>query len=296
MELGEVLALVCALMWASAVVLYKYVGESLSANTLNLVKNSISLFLLIPTSLLVEGMVLPQLDLSQWIIVGLSGYIGIALADTLFLLALRNLGAGRTAIVASLYSPFVVILSIIFLGERLAFWQWLGFGLVLGGILVVVYQRHYSAVERSHLLKGVMLAACSIFFTASSVVAMKPILVNDGFFWLSTLRMIAGLFGMLLYLMLRGQLGQTFNEVRHGTHRWWGILAASVFGSYLALLFWLAGFKYANASVASVLNETASIFIVLMAWLFLKEELSVRKVVGIGMTFSGVIIFLGLVF
>ena len=64
----------------------------------------------------------------------------------------------------------------------------------------------------------------------------------------------------------------------------------------MALLFWLAGFKYANASVASVLNETASIFIVLMAWLFLKEELSIRKVVGIIMTFSGVLIFLGLIF
>lgn len=296
MGLGEILALVCALMWSSAVVLYKYVGDSLSANTLNLVKNSIALCLLIPTSLLVEGLVLPHLSMTQWLVVAMSGYIGIALADTLFLLALRNLGAGRTAVVASLYSPFIVILSIVFLGERLALWQWLGFGLILGGILVVVYQRRYSSVDRSHLIKGVALAVGSIFLTASSVVAMKPILVNDGFFWIATLRMIAGLAGMFIYLIVRQQLGKTIDEIRYGTHRWWGILAASVFGSYLALLFWLAGFKYANASVASVLNETASIFIVLMAWLFLKEGLSMRKVIGIIMTFSGVLIFLGLVF
>ena len=296
MGIGEILALICALMWASAVVLYKYVGDSLSANTLNLVKNSIALCLLIPTSIVVEGWVLPQLSVRDWVVVGVSGYIGIALADTLFLMALRNLGAGRTAVVASLYSPFVVILSIVFLGERLALWQWLGFALVLAGILVVVYQRNYSNVDRSHLLKGVMFAASSIFLTASSVVAMKPILVNDGFFWMATLRMLAGLAGMFLYLLLRQQLAHTVHEILSGTHRWWSILAASVAGSYLALLFWLAGFKYANASVASVLNETASIFIVLMAWLFLKEELGIRKVVGIIMTFSGVLIFLGLVF
>lgn len=89
MGIGEILALICALMWASAVVLYKYVGDSLRANTLNLVKNSIALCLLIPTSIVVEGWVLPQLSIRDWLIVGVSGYIGIALADTLFLMALR---------------------------------------------------------------------------------------------------------------------------------------------------------------------------------------------------------------
>jgi len=61
------------------------------------------------------------------------------------------------------------------------------------------------------------------------------------------------------------------------------------------MLFWLGGFKYANASVASVLNETANMFIVLMAWLFLKEKLTRRKVVGALLTFFGVVLFLGLI-
>jgi len=152
MGLGEALALVCALMWSSAVVLYKFVGESLSANTLNFVKNSIALCLLVPTTLIIEGFVLPSLDLTNWLILIMSGVIGIALADTFFLQGLRMLGAGRTAIVSSLYSPFVVVLSIAFLGEQLAGWQWFGFVLVLAGILVVVYQRQYStSVDRKLL-------------------------------------------------------------------------------------------------------------------------------------------------
>jgi len=294
MGLGEILALICAMLWASAVILYKYVGESLSANTLNFVKNSIALCLLLPTALIFEGLGVPSLTMVEWIILALSGYIGIALADTLFLMALRHLGAGRTAIVASLYSPFVVILSILFLGERLALWQWLGFGLVLFGILVITYQRHYSPVDRRHLIKGVAIAASSVFLTASGVVMMKPLLVHDGFFWMVSIRMLAGLFGMWLYLAIRGQVRRSINEITQGQHRWWAIIAGSIFGSYLALLFWLAGFKYTDASIASVLNETANIFIVLLAWVFLKEALTKRKVFGIMMTFSGVIIFLGL--
>jgi len=291
---GEVFALVCALMWASAVVLYKHVGESMSANTLNLVKNILGLALLVPTALIFEGVVMPSLSISEWLILIASGYFGIAVADTWYLQALRNLGAGRTAIVASLYSPFVVILSIVYLGERLALWQWLGFVMVLAGILVVVYQRSYRNVDSSSLISGITLAAASVFFTAAGVVAMKPILANDGFFWMVSLRMLAGIAGMLIFLSFKAQLRSTYNVIVNDDHRWRHILVASVFGSYLALLFWLGGFKYADASVASVLNETANIFIVLMAWLFLKEDLGKRKLVGVALTFTGVVVFLGL--
>ncbi len=291
---GEVFALVCAVMWASAVVLYKYVGESMSANTLNLVKNILGLCLLIPTAFAFEGLNMPLLTTTQWLILIASGYFGIAVADTWYLQALRHLGAGRTAIVASLYSPFVVVLSMVFLHERLALWQWLGFVMVLAGILVVVYQRSYRSVDSSKLIKGVILAAASVFLTASGVVAMKPILVNDGFFWIVSLRMLAGILGMLIFLSIKGQVNSTYQIIMTGNHRWKHIFVASVVGSYLALLFWLAGFKYADASVASVLNETANIFIVLMAWLFLKEDLTKRKIVGAALTFAGVVIFLGL--
>lgn len=291
---GEVFALVCAIMWASAVVLYKHVGESMSANTLNLVKNIIGLALLLPTALMFEGINFPLLRNSEWLILIASGYLGIAVADTWYLQALRNLGAGRTAIIASLYSPFVVILSIVFLHERLALWQWLGFVMVLTGILVVVYQRNYQSVDRAALIKGILLAAGSVFLTAAGVVAMKPILSNSGFFWMVSLRMLAGVAGMLIFLSLRGQISSTYRVIANGEHRWGYIVLASVIGSYLAMLFWLGAFKYADASVASVLNETANIFIVIMAWWFLKEELSKRKVVGVSLTFAGVLVFLGI--
>lgn len=293
-NLGELFALICALLWAGAVILFKHVGESMSANTLNLVKNVLGLALLVPTAFFLEGIQMPVLNLAEWLILIASGYLGIAVADTWYLMALRKLGAGRTAIVASLYSPFVVILSILFLGEYLELWQWFGFVMVLSGILVVVYQRHYQDVDRDALLKGVVLAASSVFLTAAGVVAMKPILEYEGFFWMVSLRMLAGVTGMFFFLLVRGQISNTWQVVRHSQHQWRWIIIASVCGSYLALLFWLAGFKYADASVASVLNETANVFIVLMAWLFLGEQLTKRKLIGATLTFGGVVMFLGL--
>ena len=294
-SLGEFYALICALCWAFAVVLFKHAGNSLSASGLNLTKNLVGVLLLIPTSLLVEGFSFPNLLFNQWLIVIASGYFGLALADTWYLQALRNLGAGRTAIVASLYSPFVIVLSIFYLGERLALWQWTGFVLVIIGVFIVSYQRRYQSVERAVLLKGIAYAACSVFVTAASVVVMKPVLDNDGFFWIVTLRMMAGVTGMIIYLHLTKRLTSIISDIRYKEHKWGVILLASLFGTYLAIIFWLAGFKYADASIASVLNETSNVMIVLFAWLFLKEALTISKVVGAIFTFIGVLIFMGLV-
>jgi drug/metabolite transporter (DMT)-like permease len=51
---------------------------------------------------------------------------------------------------------------------------------------------------------------------------------------------------------------------------------------------WMAGYKYTEASVAAVLNETASVFIVLLAALFLHEGLDARRLLGVTCTLSGV--------
>lgn len=51
---------------------------------------------------------------------------------------------------------------------------------------------------------------------------------------------------------------------------------------------WLAGFKYTDASVASILNETSSIFILVLAAVFLREPLRRRSLLGVGLTFGGV--------
>ena len=292
--MGEIFALASAVAWASSVVLFKYAGNSLSAHSLNLVKNVIGVSLLIPTAFLIDGPSLPVLSNAQWVIVVATGFFGIAVADSWYLLALRKLGAGRTAIVGSLYSPFVIFLSIFILAESLQAYMWFGFALVLTGILVVVYQKEKGVESRAQILSGSAYAVCSVFLTALGVVLMKPVLEHDGFFWIVALRMLAGAIGLLLWLKVVGRLGSTMYSLTEPGHKWLVICLASVAGAYLAMMFWLAGFKYTSASVASVLNELSNVFIVLMATLFLKESLGPRKLFGVLFAFLGVFVFLGL--
>ena len=165
---------------------------------------------------------------------------------------------------------------------------------MLVGILIVVYQRSPTQVAPEVFVRAVAMAIGAVFLTAAGVVAMKPILSSDGFYWLVALRLLAGTLGMVLAIALRNRWQLVVSEIVGGQHRWGLIFLSGLFGTYLALTFWLAGFKYANASIASVLNETSSVFIVIMAFLFLQERIDKRRVAGITLTFIGVLVFLGL--
>jgi len=284
---GEFFSVACAACWALAVVLFRRSGESLPAFELNLFKNVLATALMVPTILLVDGLSWPGYSAAEWLIVALSGLVGIAVADTWYLRALNLMGASRTGVVASLYSPFVILMSILFLGEVLIWWQYFGFVLVLGGILLVTWRQNRRDVSLRAIRLGVAFGSGAVLMMAVGIVMVKPILETQPFMWTMGVRLAAGTLGMLLFL--HATRGWARAMVHYRSAQPWAIIVmGSLLGSYVSMMLWLAGYKLTLASVASVLNETAAAFIVLFAWLFLKEDMNWRRVAGIGMTFSGV--------
>jgi len=288
---GEFFALSSALVWALAVILFRRSGETLPAFELNLFKNTFGLILMVPTILLIDGLELPEYTSIELFLVLLSGVFGIAVADTWYLKALNTMGASRTGIVSSLFSPFVIFLSAIFLGERLVSWQWLGFVLVMSGVLLVTWRSNRSEVDATDVKKGVMYGTGAVFMMAFGVVMVKDILETRSFLWTTELRFVGGMFGLLVYLVLSRQW-QSVKSNFSQPQPWGTITFASFLGAYFALILWLLGYKLIDASVASVLNETNVAFIVFLAWLMLGEKINRRKLAGLGLTIGGVIIMM----
>lgn len=285
--MGEFYSVACAACWALAVILFRRSGETLPAFELNLFKNVLATVLMVPTILLVDGIGWPAYSGLEWLVVALSGLVGIAVADTWYLRALNLMGAARTGVVASLYSPFVILMSLFFLGEVLIWWQYFGFVLVLGGILLVTWRQNRRDVSLRAIRLGVAFGAASVLMMAAGIVMVKPILETQSFMWTMGVRLAAGASGMLLFVHVTRGWQKSMMHFR-SPQPWTVIILASLLGSYLSMMLWLAGYKLTEASIASVLNETAAAFIVLFAWLFLKEEMNWRRVAGIGLTFSGV--------
>ena len=192
---GQVCALSCAVAWAFAVILLRRSGESLPAFELNLVKNALGFLLLIPTLAVTVGLEWPDYPAREVGVALLSGFLGIAVGDAWYLRALNLIGASRTGIVASLFSPFVIMLSVMFLGERLAGWQLAGFLLVMVGILLVSWNRNSGGVDTTQLRKGMLLAASGVFLMAIGIVMVKEILETRPFLCTVQIRLLGDVGG-----------------------------------------------------------------------------------------------------
>jgi drug/metabolite transporter (DMT)-like permease len=288
---GEFFALASAVCWAFAIILFRRVGDALPPFELNLFKNMLGLLLVLPTLALIEGLQLAAFSLDEIGITLLSGFLGIAVADTWYLRALSLMGASRTGIVASLLSPFVILLSVLFLGESLHGWQLAGFALVMSGILLVTWRQNRREVDAAHLGKGVLYGVGAMFMMAVGIVMVKGILETRPFLWTTGLRLVGGVAGMLIYMALRGRF-ETVKQRFMQPLPWRLIIPAGFLGAYVSMMMWLAGYKLISASEASVLNETANAWIVLLAWLMLGESIGPRKVAGILLTSAGVVIML----
>ena len=128
--LGEILSIGSAAAWASGVILYRQLGESLPPLTLNFLKNLLIFAMLLPVVAWLYAAHPPQMGIVQIALSLLSGLLGLAVADTLYFSALNAVGAGRMGVIGNFYSPFVLTLSFAFLGERLNLMQGVGFVLV----------------------------------------------------------------------------------------------------------------------------------------------------------------------
>ncbi|MFN7293253.1 MAG: EamA family transporter, partial [Lysobacteraceae bacterium] len=69
---------------------------------------------------------------------------------------------------------------------------------------------------------------------------------------------------------------------------WRQLVAAACVGQFLSKVLGLGGYKFTSASVAAILNESSSVFILLLAWAWLKEPLTRRAVAGVALTIAGV--------
>jgi drug/metabolite transporter (DMT)-like permease len=285
-SLGEILALASGLAWAVAVVLFRVSGRSIHPVGLNLGKNVLGLALIAPTVLLLGEPLLPSVPISTTGLLLLSGVLGIAVSDTLFFHALNRLGASLTAIVDCFYSPFVIAFSFVLLGERLSLVQLGGAALVVSAILTVSKEGKLERIGRKDLALGIVYGILAMFFVALGIVMVKPVLGSVSIVWATLVRMAGGTAALALLVPVLRNRRSVLSPLLE-RRNWKALVPAAFFGSYLSLILWTGGMKYAKASVAAVLNQLNTIFIVIIAAVFLKERLTGWKLAAVVLAFVG---------
>ena len=292
--LGEVLSLGCAASWGVSVILFKR-SEEVAPAAINLFKNGGAFVLLGATLVATGGSLATHRSAEDWVRIVASGVLGLAVADTLFLEALRRLGAGMMAIIDCIYAPLVTLFSVLLLGERLGAPFLVGVGLVAGGLVAATTTgeglRQAATVARKQV-GGVLLGVLSVAIMAIGVVLAKPVLDRADVIEVTFVRVGAGALSLGLWaLMFRKDRGALF-RVFVPQPVWTRLVPAMLLGTYVSMLLWLGGVKYTSSSTASVLNQLSVLVTLVLARVWLKEPIGLRKLLGGTAALAGALIVL----
>jgi drug/metabolite transporter (DMT)-like permease len=290
--LGKILALLCAVVWAGAVIFFKLAGDNVRPLALNLYKTAVTAAILLPI-LLLMGIPLapPAVGAGEWLALAASGILGIAVSDTMFFACLNRLGAGLTAIVDCLYAPFVMAASWLALGERPRLEQVGGAVLVTAAVLVAAYRRDGGAKPTRQIVAGILLGAGAMAVMAVSIVLMSPVLHHGHVFWVTEVRIVSALLALLAGLAWQKDRRRLLAPLWQRGVRLYAF-AGALLGNLISMTLWVAAFKFTSVSSAAVLNQTNTVIVVLLAAIFLKDRLTGRRLLATFLAVAGSLLVL----
>lgn len=286
---GELAAVASAISYSIGVMFYRVASLRFGALPLIIFNNAVAVCLLFLFVLLGGISIVPSLSAGAWARVILSGILGLVFGDFLFLLALRQLGAGLQAIVGCLYAPFVMLAAFFLFQESLPPLGLFGAALVVLAVPLAATESVQVEASKGRKLIGVVLGALSVFFSGFAVLIIRDIYRAELLLPVVAFRFLAGFIVLASVGMLCGQRADVVKLFSRGSHLKI-ILPGAFFGQFLAVLLWFVGFKYTLAGKAATLNELSALFIFLLAVVFLKEPLTRRRLVALILGFLGAVI------
>jgi drug/metabolite transporter (DMT)-like permease len=209
---------------------------------------------------------------------------GVAINQMLFIKGLTLTSTIHAALLI-LVTPIVVTLFALWvLKERFTIFKALGLSLGIGGAVFLILQRESGQHASNYLLGDILIVinavAYSIYF-----ILVKPLMQRY-----SPLHVTRWVFTIGLFMLLPFGWHQTA-AIEWRTFQWPQLAALfyiSVCGTFLAYFLTAYGLQKLGASVTGAYIYTQPVFAVVIAMLFLNEEMTWQKVLAALLIFTGV--------
>lgn len=291
MPIGDVYAIGAAVFWSLSVILMRVSGFQIPPLPLTFFKNCVTLVLLMLVLLALGENWWPALTGNEVMRLIISAVLGIFVADTMIAAALNRLGASLQALADCAYAPSIVLVGFLMFGEVLSSWELLGGALVVSGVFVGAAMTAEIKHPRD-LWAGIALAASAHVIMAVGILMVRDIYREISIVWVTGFRFLVASVVMALAVAIRYP-NSLRTELFLGFHRrntWRTMIPMAILGPFLATLCWVGGFKYLTAGRAAIYNQLSTVFIIVLAWFFLKEKFTLRKAIGTGLALLGSIL------
>lgn len=281
---GDLFALATAVSWAFAIIFFRLATFSHDSVPLKIFQNTLAVALFIAAAVILKQPLFPSLTLEEWLFLTLSAILGITVGDTVHISALRRIGAANLALVDCLYSPFVIFFAYVFFAEVLTPIELIGAALIIAAVITGTGR----GARPRDMTVGLIYAIAAQLCMALCVMVVRHLLYKHSVLTLTGYRFAIGNVLLVLYAYLKGEK-RLWSSFRFDSSMKWMVLG-TVFGPFLATLFWFSGFKYTLAGRAAIFNQLSSIFIFLLAMIFLKEKLNAAKWLAVFIAVGGALL------
>jgi drug/metabolite transporter (DMT)-like permease len=285
---GDLYAIGAGFFWSLSVILMRISGLTIPPLPLTLFRSFVAIVGFVVVLLFTGDSLLPKYDAMTWLRLVASAILGISIADTLFAAALNRLGASLQALADCIYAPSVGVVGFFLFGEGLTAWELIGGALVISGVFVGMVKTKEIDDPRD-LIVGTLLAAGAHVIMALGILMVRDVIREGSMIWIAAFRFIVATAGLALFALARGKV----DDITMGFRRrdtWKHMIPMGLLGSFFATLLWIAGFKYETPGRAAIYNQMSTVFIILLAWLILKEKMTPRKLAGIALAIAGALL------
>jgi drug/metabolite transporter (DMT)-like permease len=162
----------------------------------------------------------------------------------------------------------------------------IGAAMILVSILLTTAHRPPAGITRRDLRAGIALATLSVALMALGITLAKPALNRSPVLWATSVRLFAGMLALIILTWVSPRRRYVWSTLVPSAS-WKVSVPAAVLGAYVAMIIWIAGMKYTQASTASILNQTSAVFVLPIAAAVLKEPVTRRKLGAVALAIAG---------
>jgi drug/metabolite transporter (DMT)-like permease len=209
------------------------------------------------------------------------GFFGVTIYHVALNFGEINVTAGAASLLIATTPVFTAVFAVVFLGEILNRWGWLGLGISLFGVMLVTLGEGGGfEFEVGSLLILIAALSTSVYFAFQ-----KPFLKKYGTLGLTTYVIWAGTFFMLVFLP-----GLSEAILAAPLHSTLSIVYLGVFPGALAYVTWTQALSKASTSLVSSFLYLSPVFAIFMGWFLLQEIPNPISLIGGGISMLGVML------
>lgn len=294
--IGDAAGISASLFWALSSTFFTLGGRRRGHQSVNAIRLIGALIMLAISHLILVGTILPGGSMYIWLMLGLSGMVGLALGDGLLMWAHVKIGPRRSMLIMSMVPIVTTSMAWIIFNETIELLEILAIIVTIAGVSYVVLDRGGSSKMFKVTWIGILLGVGGMLGQAIQMLIAKDAIetMRGDMVSLSAtyIRILWGTAAIWLVLLIRRNLGNSFKALSDRKFMTYTMLGTAV-GPFLGVWASYLAIEYAPIGIASTLMSLAPLIMIPISFVVFKEKPTWRSVVGTAVAIFGVaIIFL----